>query len=283
MENWRMAFKNGPGGFNLWPQCKTEGLAVIAHAEMNFDLSEYPPDKFPERWRGLPSESKYSLTAFAFRVKAGDVIYAKDGADIVGRGIVKRKYYYNPHCPVRDENGERWPHVLDVSWETGFSPVEMSLGDAQRFTVRALAGVDLSNLRTAELTAERRAARDEQRREAIEGQLERRQTLWRKRNRALIEAKKVSSNYQCEVCGLRYDGMYGAVGSEYIVAHHIELLAGRRASRRTTMDDIALLCANCHAMIHRTSSLTRPAELRKKVRWRWDAGNQRWRPRAGAG
>ena len=283
VEIWRMAFKNGSRGFNLWHQCKTHGLAVIAHPEMDFDLSKYPPEKFPDKWASLASAPKYSLRAFAFRVRAGDVIYAKDGAHIVGRGVVKRRYHYYRSCPVRDENGERWPHVLDVGWEADFLPVEIFLGDAQRFTIRRLTRADLSKFRGARVAAAAKTAKEEQRRAAIEGQIERRQVLWRKRNRGLIEAKKVRSNYQCEVCGLRYDGMYGPLGSDYIVAHHIDLLAGKRVRRRTTMDDIALLCANCHAMIHRTDPLVRPAELRKKVLWRWDARSQGWRTRASVG
>jgi HNH endonuclease len=265
MKAWRMAFKNGSRGYCLWPQCLENGVAVIAYAEMGFDLSKYRPEKFPRRWAALSPEPKYSLKAFAYSVKTRHVIYAKDGSWIVGRGTVNRGYYYDPSCPVMDENRERWPHVLGVRWEPDFMPVEVFVGDNQRYTVRPLTDLDLARLRRSGLVAARRNAREQARQEAIEGKALRREIKFRQRNRALIQAKKSRSDYHCEICGFSFEEKYGTVGKEFIIAHHVEPLGSRRGASPTTLEEIKLICGNCHAIIHRVNPALAPDKLRARI------------------
>lgn len=58
----------------------------------------------------------------------------------------------------------------------------------------------------------------------------------------------------CEVPGCAFDfyQRYGEIGSGYAHVHHLEPLsrAGKRGAK-TKLDSIAIVCANCHAMIHR--------------------------------
>jgi hypothetical protein len=55
----------------------------------------------------------------------------------------------------------------------------------------------------------------------------------------------------CEVpgCGFDFFEVYGELGRGYAHVHHRESLAKRR-KMRTTLDDLAIVCANCHGMVH---------------------------------
>ncbi len=54
---------------------------------------------------------------------------------------------------------------------------------------------------------------------------------------------------RCEACGLAFEAVYGAVGSSACEVHHkLALATGPRA---TKLEDLAILCANCHSVIHR--------------------------------
>jgi 5-methylcytosine-specific restriction protein A len=61
----------------------------------------------------------------------------------------------------------------------------------------------------------------------------------------------------CEVPNCRFDffARYGAVGAGYAQVHHtIPLSAAPRNGRSTRLRDLAIVCANCHAMIHRNGA-----------------------------
>lgn len=55
----------------------------------------------------------------------------------------------------------------------------------------------------------------------------------------------------CEVCGFDFEATYGALGKGYIEVHHTKPVHTLLAGTKTKLDDLALLCANCHRMAHR--------------------------------
>lgn len=57
----------------------------------------------------------------------------------------------------------------------------------------------------------------------------------------------------CEVCKFSFYKEYGDIGKGFIEAHHITPLSKSRETK-VTKNDIALLCSNCHKMIHKTIS-----------------------------
>lgn len=78
----------------------------------------------------------------------------------------------------------------------------------------------------------------------------------RERNRALVEAKvsremAMHGRLRCEACEFDFEGMYGNLGRGYIECHHRVPLA-QSGERESYVEDLALLCANCHRMIHRS-------------------------------
>jgi 5-methylcytosine-specific restriction protein A len=56
----------------------------------------------------------------------------------------------------------------------------------------------------------------------------------------------------CEVCDFDYSLAYGERGIDFIEGHHKKLISEMQEGETTKVEDIKLLCANCHRMIHRT-------------------------------
>lgn len=94
--------------------------------------------------------------------------------------------------------------------------------------------------------------------------------LRRERNRALVEAKKAATlkakGYLCcEICGFDFSAIYGPFGEGFCEVHHLVPLSASSESVTTTLDDLAVLCSNCHRIIHRSTPMLSVAELSKAV------------------
>ncbi len=94
---------------------------------------------------------------------------------------------------------------------------------------------------------------------AFEGKRQWHLASHRGRERALREAKlacaKESSpdgRIRCEVpgCGFDFESVYGALGAGFAHVHHLRALGSAESATFTTLEDLAVVCANCHAMIH---------------------------------
>jgi 5-methylcytosine-specific restriction protein A len=74
------------------------------------------------------------------------------------------------------------------------------------------------------------------------------------RDGKIAEARKRgNSKLRCEVpgCGFDFEAVYGELGRDYAQVHHLKPLGDRTKPSLTKLDDLAVVCANCHAMIHR--------------------------------
>jgi hypothetical protein len=111
----------------------------------------------------------------------------------------------------------------------------------------------------------------------VEGRLVLRSHYARERSRALRSAKlQAASDLRCEVCEFDFGKRYPEVGEGFVEVHHKEFLANRiRGGGTTTLEELALVCANCHRMLHR-KGLTVDA-LRDVVRLA-DAGSRTTSP-----
>ncbi|GAA5003156.1 HNH endonuclease [Kitasatospora paranensis] len=102
--------------------------------------------------------------------------------------------------------------------------------------------------------------------DAPEGRLLLRKHLARERDRGLRKQKiesvlREGGRLTCEVCTFDFQWAYGDRGAGYIECHHIVPLHVTGESR-TKLSDLALICANCHRMIHRRAPWPTPDELR---------------------
>ncbi|RXT54868.1 hypothetical protein B6S44_14805 [Bosea sp. Tri-44] len=117
--------------------------------------------------------------------------------------------------------------------------------------------------------------------EAEEGGLILRLHLSRERNRALVQRKRDQARGRhgllvCEACEFDFSTVYGELGFGFIEVHHRKPVASLQPGDRTKLEDLALVCANCHRMLHRRSALLSVEDLRMIV------GQQRGRLNADA-
>jgi len=69
-------------------------------------------------------------------------------------------------------------------------------------------------------------------------------------NLAKVLALKNNKELRCEVCGFSFFEHYGDRGKNFIEGHHVNPLGLEDESIETKIEDIRLLCSNCHSMIH---------------------------------
>jgi 5-methylcytosine-specific restriction protein A len=71
----------------------------------------------------------------------------------------------------------------------------------------------------------------------------------------------------CVACGFNFEKVYGAWGRGFIEVHHIVPLAQSGRTETDPKTDLAVLCANCHRMVHRRQGICLTvAELRSHIR-----------------
>lgn len=94
----------------------------------------------------------------------------------------------------------------------------------------------------------------------------RRYRLHRKIDRDSTAAKKAKSalGHVCQACSMDFEALYGVVGRKYIEAHHLTPLSELPENEEIELNpkkDFAVLCANCHRMIHRKEAPKMVREL----------------------
>jgi hypothetical protein len=95
--------------------------------------------------------------------------------------------------------------------------------------------------------------------EVREGEQQHRLILHRRREARLRKMKINAARFAnddrliCEVpgCGFDFFERYGEIGSGYAQVHHLRPLAkADKHGQKTRLKDLAVVCANCHSMIH---------------------------------
>lgn len=92
--------------------------------------------------------------------------------------------------------------------------------------------------------------------EYSEGKQYYKQHVMRERNPKLIKEAKAlfirkHGGLYCEVCGFDFAEHYGDRGKDFIEGHHTKYVSELAPDEKTKPADIAMLCPNCHRMIHR--------------------------------
>jgi len=93
----------------------------------------------------------------------------------------------------------------------------------------------------------------------------------RERDRKIVEAKKKNvlkekGELKCEACGFDFEITYGQMGKGYIECHHLIPLSNFQVVKETKLNDLALLCSNCHRIIHKDLDIRTIIEF--KARWK---------------
>ena len=95
--------------------------------------------------------------------------------------------------------------------------------------------------------------------------------LSRERNQKLVKAKKeyalrTNRKLSCEVCGFDFAKVYDEVGEGFCEVHHLTPLAQADGEGETTLEDLAIVCSNCHRMLHRGKPIFTIEELQSRLR-----------------
>jgi 5-methylcytosine-specific restriction protein A len=90
----------------------------------------------------------------------------------------------------------------------------------------------------------------------------------RERNRRLATQAKKHALQQherlfCAACGFDFERTYGPHGKGFIECHHTLPLSEMATGRATRLSEVALVCANCHRMLHRHRPWLKLGELRQ--------------------
>ena len=81
------------------------------------------------------------------------------------------------------------------------------------------------------------------------------------RNRKIVSRKKAKvleheGKLDCEVCQFDFYKVYGELGKTFIECHHKIPLYLLQPNSPTRLIDLALVCSNCHRMLHRGDHLS---------------------------
>lgn len=110
--------------------------------------------------------------------------------------------------------------------------------------------------------------------EAAEGALVTRLHRYRERDTRIAKSKKKQffkkhGRLYCEACDFDFAATYGNRGEGFIECHHTVPVSEMKPGDKTKLSDLALVCANCHRMIHARRpwlSISALADLLKKQR-----------------
>jgi 5-methylcytosine-specific restriction protein A len=93
----------------------------------------------------------------------------------------------------------------------------------------------------------------------------------------LIETKQKQSGGKCFVCGFDFKEHYKGIWRDHLVAHHavqarplfkeqhVEPIGQPKRASKSTLDEIELLCPNCHSAVHSQDPPLSADELRGRL------------------
>jgi 5-methylcytosine-specific restriction protein A len=106
---------------------------------------------------------------------------------------------------------------------------------------------------------------------ATEGNVQLVTHLRRERNRQIVEQKKrevlkSKGSLSCEACGFDFKACYGELGETFCEVHHRVPLHKADGLVETMLDDLAIMCSNCHRIIHRSDPMLSVEDLARHIR-----------------
>ncbi|HEV2494307.1 MAG TPA: HNH endonuclease [Terriglobia bacterium] len=214
-------------------------------------------------------------------IQPGDRVFllkqGREPSGVMAAGVATSECFLAPHWDPRRRGQQAW--FVDVVFDSMLDPdVDPLLRRDELEHSAALASVhwntQSSGIRVAEGPAKaleerwRRHLRELQLAREVdgdlydtelvghEGRLKLRMHKVRERNPMLREAKKSWAlrkygELRCAVCNFVFERVYGSLGEEFIECHHTKPVSELEEDDPTRLRDLALVCSNCHRMIHR--------------------------------
>jgi 5-methylcytosine-specific restriction protein A len=128
-----------------------------------------------------------------------------------------------------------------------------------------------ASLRQAAASGNAPIAEEEGEDEVEEGKIVFRTHRARERNPQLRKRKieavvREKGELACLVCGFNFATTYGEeLGGGFIEVHHVTPLSELGGVTKTRLKDLAVVCSNCHRMLHRAKPWLQPQELQGRL------------------
>jgi hypothetical protein len=257
-----MAFRAGKNGYDLWPECRDRGVAIIQYDALNdIDLSQQGADELAENWGMLQGTQRTSLRRFVSEMTPGDTIYVKCGPRIVCKGEIKSDYIFNSKNPIIHD-GVPWQHQRKVSWIRGLPEVENPTKQ-NIVTVKPLTPADVRAIErqySGRANQDSRYATDSD----IEGIRYEIITMTASRSRRLRDKAFRRAGGICAVCEQDFKKLLSGRGIRVLQVHHTRMLSKTESETQTKLEDLVVVCANCHLLLH--LDIKRPLTVRQLKR-----------------
>ena len=82
------------------------------------------------------------------------------------------------------------------------------------------------------------------------------------RNKKIRECK---GDCRCSICGFNFEEIYGDIGKNFIHVHHLHALSDIGTAHKVSLDDLILVCPNCHAMLHHRNPMYKPEDIKALI------------------
>lgn len=115
-------------------------------------------------------------------------------------------------------------------------------------TLAEILGISINNLNIEESKVDKIGYK--------EGRLILKEHMQRERNPEVIKKAKAKfltekGSLYCEICKFDFEKTYGLLGKGMIEGHHIRPVCQMEEGDVTLIEDIKMVCANCHRVIHK--------------------------------
>lgn len=162
-------------------------------------------------------------------------------------------------------------HRSSAGWPHAHSPGVIDYLVSQGFNLNQPEYLTEAEPEVVEATDSPLIDRDYSEVTSTEGQRRIRQHFTRERDSRLAKLKKqqvlqLTGRLACEVCGFDFRAFYGELGEGFAEAHHDVPLAASDQERETSLDDLRIVCANCHRMLHRKGEVLAIDELKRCIK-----------------
>jgi len=92
--------------------------------------------------------------------------------------------------------------------------------------------------------------------------IERSAALAQKKKRAVFAT---TGRLKCEVCDFEFKSRYGSLAEDFCEVHHKQPLSRLNGPTTTRLDDLAIVCSNCHRVLHLKRCALSIEELRRRL------------------
>lgn len=225
-------------------------------------ISVWVSTLFPEKYYPIPMRNINEVVRYLYNPRID--VFPKNGLDYITKcqSFCEQSHALLKQFPLEELYLEFWnalgtnKNALTVSKKDHLGPVDWVwlTQDFHLFVLDRILGkfgkekTDISPVEFEEPTI-------------IEGGSKLATHMRYERNASLIkkikaQALKENKMLNCVVCNFSFLAQYGELGLGFIEAHHIYPLSEREGAQVTRKSDIALVCSNCHRMLHRDSEMT---------------------------